>query len=80
MASQICKVEDGSFVPKVAEPSSFGNNGTLNGAASCSKSVQDRLKYGCQFDGRNESFINVNDSAGLNITDEITISAWVKIQ
>jgi len=61
------------------DSSSFGNNGTLNGTAACSKNIQGRVRFGCQFDAKNESLVIVNDSASLNITDEITVAAWVKI-
>lgn len=59
--------------------SALGNNGTLNGTAACSKNIEGKVRFGCQFDAKNESLIIVNDSPSLNITDAITVAAWVKI-
>ncbi|RLI97719.1 MAG: hypothetical protein DRO99_02580, partial [Candidatus Aenigmatarchaeota archaeon] len=37
------------------------------------------LGKGCAFDGGADEYIDVGDSASLDITDAITISAWVRI-
>lgn len=52
---------------------SNNNTGTINGATWTSGKVNSALS----FDGTND-YVNAGSGTSLNITDEITISAWVK--
>jgi len=54
--------------------SRHGNNGTIYGA----QCVQGRSGKALSFDGVDD-YVEVPDSASLDITDEITIIAWMKI-
>ena len=66
------------------DESSYGNNGTLGGTcgASCQpdwKSGEDCIFDSClDFNSDNNDYIEISDSSSLNITDALTIEAWVK--
>jgi len=65
---------DNDSAPTVVDSSTFGNNGTLHGATATTSCIGG----GCySFDGAS-NYISINDSASLNPTSAITISAWVK--
>jgi len=55
------------------DASGFGNSGTLNGDPQWVDGVYGKA---LEFDGND--YVEVPDSASLDITDEITIEAWVK--
>ncbi len=55
--------------------STYGNNGTSIGA-NCSKKIDGAYGTACKFHG-NES-IKIPHSDSLNITDAVTVEAWVK--
>src|SRR3989344_1331875 len=59
--------------------STYGNNGTfINGnGTNCAASVSGKYGTGCEFNGTNQ-YINVSRSPSLNITDAITVEAWIK--
>ncbi|MEK6874682.1 MAG: LamG domain-containing protein, partial [Nanoarchaeota archaeon] len=50
------------------------NNGTINNGVSNTTGV---IKSSLDFNG-NTGYVNVGDNANLNITEAITVSAWVK--
>ncbi|MFQ6061968.1 MAG: hypothetical protein ACE5J9_02170, partial [Methanosarcinales archaeon] len=50
------------------------NNGIIHGATW----TKGKFGYALQFDGKND-YVQVPDSASLDITDTITIEAWVKL-
>ncbi len=57
------------------DSSGNGNNGTQEGGLDC---FGDSGKFddGCTFDGSND-YINISDSASLDITENITLMAWI---
>ncbi len=70
------------------DKSGYGNTGTLtnintsnpNGLTSNSTSgwnESGRFGYGLKFDGVND-YVNVTDSNSLDITGELTVTAWIK--
>jgi hypothetical protein len=56
------------------DSSGYGNDGTITGASWTTSGIIDG---GLEFDGSGD-YIIVTDSASLDITNEITISIWVK--
>jgi hypothetical protein len=54
--------------------SDFGNDGSLQGATF---TTDGKYAGGIQFDGIDD-YVNVPDSSSLDITNEITVEAWVK--
>lgn len=56
------------------DSTSNGNNGTVNGATS---GAAGQLGDAYNFDG-NDDYISIPDSNSLDITAEITLSAWIK--
>jgi len=62
----------------VFDNSTYGNNGTFQGA-NFGESNLTTGKYGnaLEFDGSND-YVDCGNDVSLNITDEITIEAWVK--
>jgi len=68
------------FVPdtwpgQTADLSGNGHAGTLNGNPA---RIQGRMGSALQFDGQDD-FVDLGDPAGLEIQDQITLSAWIKI-
>jgi len=57
----------------VYDLSGKGNHGTIYGA----QRVRGRLMHALSYDGVDD-YVKVPDSASLDITDEITITSWVK--
>ncbi len=55
------------------DSSGNGNNGTIYNATSASGKINSALN----FDGDGD-YVSVSDSSTLNITKEITVSAWIK--
>jgi len=53
------------------------NDGAAGGGLDCSGDAG-KFRQGCEFDG-SDDYINVSDSASLNITGNFAIGAWVKI-
>ncbi|RLI95835.1 MAG: hypothetical protein DRO99_05315, partial [Candidatus Aenigmatarchaeota archaeon] len=71
------KMEDGVHGATQPIQDSVGNNaGTTRGEPVCN--IAGYLGKGCAFDGGADEYIDVGDSASLDITDAITISAWVR--
>jgi Concanavalin A-like lectin/glucanases superfamily/Bacterial Ig domain len=58
----------------VADRSGLGNNGTVSGA---SRSTAGRYGGALSFDGVNDS-VSVPDAASLDLTNNMTLSAWVR--
>ncbi len=58
-----------------AYDSAGNNDGTIYGAAWTTGKIGD---YALDFDGEDD-YVDVNDSPSLDITDKITIAAWVKL-
>jgi hypothetical protein len=54
-----------------------GNNGVLNGGVDCN--VAGRYDKGCYFDGIDD-YINAGNDASLDITNEVSISVWIKAE
>ena len=54
------------------DSSGYGNNGTINGA----NAVTGIVGYALSFDGVND-YVRVSDSSSLDITDAITLEAWI---
>ena len=65
---------DSDSPPSVADNSSYGNNGTINGATATTSCFNGSCY---SFDGASNN-ISVANSASLNPSSAITISAWVK--
>ena len=59
----------------IADTSGQGNNGTYNGVLY---SQVGKLNTALSFDGSND-YVSVADSANLDITDDITVSLWIKM-
>jgi|GEM_PF-2738822 len=57
----------------VYDESPYGNDGTIYGATW----VKGRYGYALSFDGEDD-YVKVPDSASLDITDDLTVVAWVK--
>ena len=55
------------------DSSPFGNNGTIHGASW----VRGKFGYALKFDG-SDDYVDCGNDESLNISDEITIEAWVK--
>ena len=66
--------ETGENSTLVLDQSTYGNNGTISGATISSAG---KFGKGLSFDGINDQ-INSGNASSLNITDEITIEAWIK--
>ena len=63
---------------KVKDFSIYGNNGTLEGLAGKPQWVQGRYGTALEFTvGGKNSWVEVPDSDSLDITDEITMMAWI---
>jgi len=62
----------------VFDNSTYNNNGTFNGANFGESNITNG-KYGdaLEFDGSND-YVDCGNDPSLNVTDEITIEAWVK--
>ncbi len=58
------------------DASGYGNDGTINGAVPTSSLSS--LRNALYFDGIND-YVEIYDSGSLDITDEITVEVWVKI-
>ena len=58
----------------VYDYSGYGNNGTINGGANYTTGI---LGKALSFDGVND-YVNAGNGASLNITDAITVEAWVE--
>ncbi|MDD5753803.1 MAG: LamG domain-containing protein [Methylococcales bacterium] len=56
------------------DKSGNNNNGIINGKLSCTKGMSGKA---LQFDG--SSYINVPSSVSLNPTNQLTMSAWIRI-
>ena len=61
---------------QLKDSSGYGNDGVYNGALWQQTGSPTRT-YALGFDG-SDDFVNVSNSANLNITDAITIEAWIK--
>ena len=59
------------------DTSGFGNDGTLNNFAPPNGWVDGRFGKALSFDGVND-FVEIQPSANLDITDAITVEAWIK--
>jgi len=59
---------------KAVDISKYGNNGTIHGAVWTAKG---RFGPGMYFDG-SDDYVDCGNDESLNITDAITIEAWVK--
>jgi len=57
---------------EVLDTSGLGNNGTIAGA----NWVEGKIKGALEFDGAG-AHVEISDSPSLQITDEMTVSAWV---
>lgn len=66
-----------SFDNNTLDQSSYGNNGTQVGGVDCSKATAGKISTACSFDGTDD-YVNVSNSASLNITRALTIEAWFK--
>lgn len=56
------------------DSSGNNNNGIINGKLNCTKGMSGKA---LQFDG--SSYINVPSSVSLNPTDQLTMSAWIRV-
>ncbi|MBW2976444.1 hypothetical protein KY347_03285, partial [Candidatus Woesearchaeota archaeon] len=62
----------------VYDNSTYGNNGTMyGGLATSNSSVNGRYGQGLVFDGVDD-YVNCGNDGSLDLTDAITIEAWVK--
>jgi len=61
----------------IYDNSTYDNFGAFNGGLSTSDITTGKYGHGLRFDGSND-YINSGNDESLNITDEITIEAWVK--
>ncbi len=59
-----------------SDSSGNGNNGTLNGATWTTGCISDNC---LSFDGLND-YVSVQNSASLQLSDSVTISAWVNVR
>ncbi|MDI9433823.1 MAG: hypothetical protein QM570_19070 [Planctomycetota bacterium] len=57
------------------DSSGRGNNGTVNGIAAW---VTGKINQALQFDG-GSTYVDCGSGASLNLTDAVTITAWVKL-
>src|SRR3989344_1010027 len=62
---------------KTSDSSSFGNDGTCYGMGTSCNWTSGKYGYGINFDGIND-YVEIPNSVVLNITNNITIEAWVK--
>ena len=60
------------------DSSGLGNNGTIVSGANCSLGVLGRFYGACSFSGTGDS-IEVPSSQSLNITNQITVEAWIDV-
>ncbi|MFC1775677.1 LamG domain-containing protein, partial [Patescibacteria group bacterium] len=65
------------MISNVADISGQGNNGSLVGQTSTTTSPG-KIGQALDFDG-DDDYVNVGDSADLDITENITMSTWVKL-
>jgi hypothetical protein len=61
----------------ILDATNNGNSGTSQGGMTASSSVESVIGKGLSFDGTND-YCNLTNNASLQITGEVTISAWVK--
>jgi alpha-mannosidase len=62
---------DGNFL----DSSGYNNHGACTGT-SCPVSISGKIEQAYKFDGSND-YVYVRDSASLDLTNKITVSAWV---
>lgn len=68
--------KSGGTAPELLDSTRYGNNGTLFGAMGSSRTAG-QLGNALNFDG-NDDYADMGNGSSLNITDRITISAWIK--
>jgi len=66
----------GGAAPQMDDSTQYGNNGTSAGAMTSANSVTGQVDGATSFDG-SDDYVVASNSASLNVTDSITISAWV---
>jgi len=81
----IWSFDEGPVNTVVKDSSGNGNDGILNGGVSFDGDTPQKVvgsgngKWSLKFDGQNGSYVSVNNSASLAITDAITLEAWIKL-
>ena len=68
-----------NFDGNTLDSSSFGNDGTRRPSCpDCPQFVSGISNNGLDFDGSND-FVSVSDDSSLDITDEMSVLAWLKV-
>jgi hypothetical protein len=66
-------------VPQMKDSTQFGNDATSNGSMTVGNQTEGPLGGAISFDGANQYLDRGSSSSLNNITDAITLSAWVKV-